>query len=545
MRIFAIVLLSALLVAGCGVLAPDGSRTAPQTGLGPEVGTPLVFPPQPATRDAADVHYATVTGNSPYNMSANCVVHDDTLVITGSAGKYAWAYYAMPSNGYDLTNLDVKLQVSGTKAYVGLSDYLRGSWVFGPQVASGTLTLKPTAANVSPDGYVMVAVVAYDFTVVTLQELTISRNEPAWQKSIVDDTGFTGEAVKLLSGTADGKPMLAYIDDYSDSVIMAHSPSAAPVATADWTTFVLSSGLDQLKFEKPLQAKIIDGKPAIVCYERTVDQLICKYASVAVPSSSNDFYERVVNSAFDPQQDSFSLDGIDGQIGFAISQPMQGLKLQRITASSFSVQPWSSSIIFPVNGNAPALARINGMLAACAYYSWSDIMYLRAVAAEPAGYDDWVMQLWGGMGWSQGGRLQLAAVPYGNYEVPAVAWATPSSKLPGIDWSGLSYRYATHATPGVNDWVANAVESSPGVDSFELAVIGGRPALVYHSQAEHYVMFAWAKGAAPTVPLDWQYSVIDYLAECPYVSLAEIGGAPAVAYMDGSAGVLWYARMQQ
>lgn len=223
---------------------------------------------------------------------------------------------------------------------------------------------------------------------------------------------------------------------------------------------------------------------------------------------------------------------------------MEGLKLQNITTSSFSSQLWSSSAIFPVNGNAPALAQINGLLAVCAFYSWSDIMYLRAKSTEIAGSSDWVMQLWGGIGWAEGGRLQLAAVPYGGYEIPAVAWTTPSSKLPDIDWSGLSYRYATHATPSNNDWVASVVESSPGVDSFELGVIDRRPALVYHSQAEHYVMFAWAKGAAPTMRSDWQYSVIDYLEECPYITLAEIGGAPAVAYMDGAAGVLWYARLQ-
>lgn len=302
MRTYTILLFAVLLVAGCGVFAPNGGNSSPEVAAEPAAGTPLTFPPQTAARDASDVHYSVVTGDRPYNMSANCQQVGSTLVLSGSAGQYAWAYYAMPSNGYDPTSLNVALDVVGSQAYVGLSDYLRGCWVFGSQVTSGTHTLQPTAMNVSREGYVMVAVVAYDSTAVTVQEVTISRNEPAWQKCLVDDSGFTGEAVKLLGDTADGKPMLAYINDYDDSVMLAHSPSASPVATADWTTFVLSSGLDQKKFEGPLQAKVIDGKPAIVYYERTADELICKYASVAVPSSRNDFYERVVNSSLIPDK---------------------------------------------------------------------------------------------------------------------------------------------------------------------------------------------------------------------------------------------------
>jgi fibronectin type 3 domain-containing protein len=122
---------------------------------------------------------------------------------------------------------------------------------------------------------------------------------------------------------------------------------------------------------------------------------------------------------------------------------------------------------------------------------------------------------------------------------PAIAYCNDTAGT-------LKYAYANNATPAsASDWTIMTLEVGSVGNYPSLAVINGRPAIVFHAQGANQLKFILAKVAVPTSAADWNtsYTLDTEAGAGKYgTALIDMGGRAAVAYHASVAGKLKYAR---
>ncbi len=122
---------------------------------------------------------------------------------------------------------------------------------------------------------------------------------------------------------------------------------------------------------------------------------------------------------------------------------------------------------------------------------------------------------------------------------PAIAYCNDTAGT-------LKYAYASSATPGSTlDWTVMTLEAGSVGNYPALAVIAGKPAIVYHAQGPNQLKFIMANVAAPASAADWSapYTLDTESGAGEYgTALIELGGKPAAAYHVSGSGKLKFAR---
>ena len=91
-----------------------------------------------------------------------------------------------------------------------------------------------------------------------------------------------------------------------------------------------------------------------------------------------------------------------------------------------------------------------------------------------------------------------------------------------------------------------SVAAGDGIDLFPVvaASVAGLPAIAYWDDSRGAVMLVWWRELYPAAAGDWPCFIVeDGLGEVEGLSLADLGGMPALTYVDRDANVLKFARL--
>jgi hypothetical protein len=488
----------------------------------------------------AEATPVTLTGAQDHLASGGAHDSGATKVIPAGPGEMEWAYYRLPSNGYPALSVELNLLLDGP-AYVGLADYTRGCWEFGPAVAEPDVTLELGTKHLSPAGNIYVVVVAHDAVTVTVLSVTIVLDQPGWLVTEVQSgTGYLG-VVQLFSDGPGGLPHIACFGGAQGAVRLMRTAVIRPSDSADWDSQSIDVGTSAQPLHAPLEAEFIGAGPALAYFAEPEEdqwQLRYTYASVAEPDSGD---WTMVNAGgvggYGSQQ--LSLCEYLGAPSIAHEHYVNGIWLARSSDSTPDAASWDESRI-AFDAFRPAMAVVDGRLAVC-YFSGSGVSlvagYSRALNAAPSGIASWDAHE---LDWPHDfnfyGASALVATPYDLEPVPLMM----------LVWSDRSYpRYfcADTAQPVSEDWHATDTDSGADVGSAaaDLCLVAGRPAAAYYLSDRGSLQLAWAEISAPWDDADWQVTIIESGVDVSDVSLAEVGGAPALAYYEITTNTLKYA----
>jgi len=542
-----LLLLCAAAAAGChGRPAAVGGGTDLDSGTAPLPPFAAALPslPLPEPRTPQHVH-AKRMGATPTERSPGTHTSGESLVIPAGLGELEWAYYELPATA-PVESVEGELIIIGGPAYVALSNYARGCWEFFPAVSTPTFTLPATADHVSGDS-LYIAVFAHDAVTVTVLSVTSVLDTPVWHTHVVDTSGNTGYHATLFSDGPGGYAHIAYVNFTSHIVKLARALTDFPEAAEDWALSDVAFSPSPLQLGGPLDAQFINGKPAVVYAETTEDDLLYAYADTAQPSGLDDFTEVLV----DPGPGALGLRASLSEISRhpRIAFPRTGLGV--LFAASDTAIPgpsdWQVTLAVPGSAGAPALATIDSLplltlqVLSEEWPDMRDLTYARAFSSTPGGPGSWSRHaIWlGPTGY--GGTTSIALIDTPGGVRPAVACIFAQR-------SSVPFCRALSATPeSGDDWLGYDLGVGTQIEDVSLAEVGGRPAVVCCEYgATGGMPFRWATSAEPSSASDWEglEHPVEQAFDGAYVSLAEVFGRPAVAYMDATNQDLKYAYLE-
>lgn len=101
------------------------------------------------------------------------------------------------------------------------------------------------------------------------------------------------------------------------------------------------------------------------------------------------------------------------------------------------------------------------------------------------------------------------------------------------DIEELKLAQATSMTPMLEtDWAISQITSNTVSDAIDLERVNNLPAIAYRHSQSGTCRFARAVNSSPAGMVDWVFSFPNQSAREGFVSLAEVAGYPAVAYVD-------------
>jgi hypothetical protein len=162
--------------------------------------TPAGLPGLPADRQAKVLTPHAILGKATDSRSATGVTTSgNALALAAPAGGLAWAIYRFTPGSSPLATLGVDAALtSGAGLYLGLANYGSGRWEFrGPLAPSQLQSVALSPAYVSPLGNFYCLVVAHDAAAATVNQLTLTTDDPAAQ---FDVSGKVASAAAALSG---------------------------------------------------------------------------------------------------------------------------------------------------------------------------------------------------------------------------------------------------------------------------------------------------------------------------------------------------------
>jgi hypothetical protein len=205
---------------------PGQPPAALEQGLPPlaQLSSHTVSYIEPVTKPGIDVVHEY--GNVSYGAS--------TAALEPPANDLAFVVYALPVNGfsYDEVSFDVTFD-DPAKCWFGIGDYQRDSWALTPASPGITSVAPPYSTAHAPDGNAYFAVIAYNGTTVTVNEVSLSPNFPSWQHHVIDDDGtdlgLRGDMVLI-----DGFLYVAHVPWDIDEIRLARATVPIPNSPGDW-----------------------------------------------------------------------------------------------------------------------------------------------------------------------------------------------------------------------------------------------------------------------------------------------------------------------
>jgi len=218
-----------------------------------------------------------------------------------------------------------------------------------------------------------------------------------------------------------------------------------------------------------------------------------------------------------------SLAAIGGKPAIAYYDATNGDLKFAINAAADGSGSWTTSTVASTGsvGQHCWLAEISGK-PAIAYYDATNGDLKFAINAAADGSGSWTIT-----------DIEAGADDFGRLAVLGVVDGRPAAAY--IDWTLNELRFAINsAANGSGSWTTYLVVSvGAAILNVSMATIGGRPAIAYYDSTDlKFVRASNAGGTAWGSPVTASAGVF-----CDYrgVSLAEVSGKPAIAYCDTSA----------
>lgn len=531
-----VVVVLLLVLAGC-----SGSGRA-QTNEIPPAQLDATIPPlldvwQPRSC-SAPYTYETL-GWSALRRSEYSEVTDHVITMDPGDAGYAWTIYDLATAGHPPLELSAELEIEDGQVWLGLSDFSAGSWRFYPPViTTGSHELELSAVNAADDDTVYLAIVSSPESLVTINRILLTIDQPGWLIYTLADDGALWADVEMF--VQDQKPMIAY-GPCQAAIRFLRAHASFPTGPEQWTAMVVDSEPEPAHVGGPLAAGLVDGRPAVAYLETEEELVKYAYSQVAEPSEEDDWFSMTVYDALQaPAQ--LGLADYDGRPCLAFTR--QYGKLLFAEAPSSTPQPvdWTASEVIGEDdlGSSPSLAIAGGRPVILCHGVFEDsdgAYYLRPNVESPAAPADWDHHIaygFGGAG-TQNSLYIKQLKPTGYRPVAAF--------LNHYIYKLLVVGVAEIGIPlNVGDWALSHLEDDV-VDN-SICVSDTLPFVIYSVDTEgaEAIKCAWAQLSTPDGHDDWDYFVLE---DGAYGSVAAVSimGTPVIAWRDYNAGVLkfgWY-----
>lgn len=375
-------------------------------------------------------------------------------------------------------------------------------------------------------------------------------NEPVVHKLVLTTAdGWTIVTVDdtLLTGShcclavIGDHPAISYYDQNHRDLKYAYATTITGGDAADWTTAVVDTGYEADVGEYTSLAQV-ENQPAISYFDKTNGALRYARRNPTIPPGDPTWTRIVVDAGEDEADVGYcsSLAVVDGR-------PLIGYQ-------DFTSGYLKYAVSLTVTGTAPEdwatydLDEVGN--------SWScSLAEIDGSGAVACFNRTWfsVAYKWFG----SPGAILLYQI--GDVVDPAIKLAVVNGSPAIVCYSdtepGLVYvRSDTPRGTAFEDWSLQSVDSrvEAGYD-VSLATVGGRPAIAYRvgdAMSNAVLMFAWSDGPAGISPDSWATIKVDGDESSKtgyFASLAEVDGKPAICYYDvqGTRGLKYAIRLGQ
>ena len=510
-----------LLCGACTATSPPFQPTSDSTAALPSIA-------QVEERSAAAVLYTVSTGWPPLMSSPEAVAggeYQNSMTLTAPANGFGWAVYGLNAREQAPTGLQLELPILSGSAYIALADYSTGRWELLELPESGTVQVPLTAANLKPTGMgtfrVYLALLAYAGAVLSCNtmQLDVAKSDVHWTSYVVDDEGYSGVELKLLTSEA-GASYLFYINEHKPDLKYAQCPSGLPTTAEAWEIMGMTHPELTSPAKAPLDAQLVGGRPTVLwTYEmQGVDKLMLSWPEAALPAHWWDWHNSLIDVS-GPFRPRVSLCDVNGAPVIAFSREFTGTQLAYVSVNSLDQATVTLADIAFYDGESPVLLALPDRLLICV---------LRGIGLElavsgdlhPLGPNDW--QVTGGhSSFEQDTQYELRLDGSGGLQLYANGWF--------CRFAGLN--------PQTKDWAVSRV-----IVGNALGVADGRPVIVGGRYQQ--VVCAWATRPDPQSGADWVYSLVEDQIDAGYFAVAEIEGQPVAAYMDRHSGTVKFAYME-
>lgn len=535
-RILLIALALTLMLQSC---AGRGSQL--QSAANPSPPSFSLPLPVDAPREAGMRVYLSVSGDNPHAYSGDPLIGDGTLEMAAAAGDLQYAIYRLSTAGHPLETIEVNLStMAGEGCWLAIADYAQGTWDISGPHSSGTLVnSEPEQDWVSPGNYFYIAVLAHDNTTVSVSRVLAAVDMPAWQKHVIEGPDSCGRYSSLAN--LNGRPAVSY-HSYTQWVLrFALANSAAPSLTADWSIHTPDDGgggVDHVGNQSSLG--VFDGKPLIAYASTSLSALKIATTLEAEPDAAEDWQTYELEPLSIQNTGCISLASVGGlpALAFGEREPGWGMSYAYASQAVPALEDWQVTPAY-----APAdefqrlrLVELGGHPAISMQLGFTDtsLVFVQSGTAAPLTPADWAAHTVDS-GDNAGYGCDMLVLD-GR---PAIGYLKPDADL-------VLLAHAQTATPASSiDWDTSTVDGSAGAEAHVgMALVAGRPCLAYWDAGSEAVWCAWAKITAPAVPSDWAFTLVDWGLGTSggQVSVADIGGLPAITYYDSENSDLKYAR---
>lgn len=548
-----------LLAAACG-----SSEQLPARSMADQI-------PFPVDRRPAALSVFIKLGNEDDQRSTNAAEFGTALQLEGLGTGFEYAIYVL-SPGNTPNQLDVHInEPSTTEYWVGVGDYTSLSWVMdGPFSTAQSLALG--AANLSPLGNVAVAVVTPSTQSVRIDDVQVSAENdppladlqasaggPAPVEITFDASGsqdsdgtivlyewdFTNDGSYDTSGAADSTQHTYMLEgNYTCKLRVTDSGGLTATDTAAVTVLPPDDSLptavliaDTLAGDVPLAVNFdgsgsSDAEGAIADYEWDFNGngVYNESGNGEDTSRGNPTPPAYTYTQAGPRSPSLRVTDSGGGTDVA-SVDIVGRGWKILTLSTDGDEAGRLNYLAVINGKPAIIFHVyDGM-----EVPPRSIRYAYATTETGSNLADWEF-VTTTLTSSGGQQISLCEVA----DHPAIAWSNSSNKM-----CYARSATASGATPA--DWVeviADSTSFSNGTYN-SLAVVNGNPAIAYQG-ADENTCYVYSSTATGMNSADWSAPVVidgAMWSSGSWVSLAEIGGNPAIAYGDAESGSrIKYAR---
>ena len=536
--------------------APPIQRSLPSPATLDELG-PIALH-VPGSQQAARTVSSKSEFNSPGNLvlaasEAAIVLSDGTATISAAKGRVEWLIYeAVNCNSRALSvNLDILLIKQDF--YVAVPDYASGRWKLdGPRAAEvgATLIELDNADYVSPRHRQFFAVLAVDGAALRVNSFTATLTNV--------NADFQPAAADALSRVSlldlQGRPGIAYAAQTEDGTgtCFLTADGGNPLDPGDWVKSVIASTGAPIS----LDAVMHDGRPYVL-FCNAIGNLSLARSKVPRPQSDSDWevqeligdrfisYAALVSdgqnlhiACFNADLTDADLDGFYAYLEYGRSLSADGMgawEIGRLSGlGNADGTDYSEPDIAIVDGT-PAVAITN-------YYEGADstLLFCQANNSAPVvENDDWQLQEL-----QPGGAIQGMCIR----EIDGRPWIMYRDLRP-MCWIGLQARPAGQA-----DWKQEQIFYWPAHPSIDMLNLNERPLTAYSLYPSPGVFdsLTYIQSWGPGLTTDQKYYNFHHslaaggqvLEETAFVSLAFVGGVPALAHVDTFSGQLQYARIE-
>ena len=528
-----------LCLAGC---AGDTAAT-PASGdtIEPTVATAgPAFPADGPARSVRAVETLVLEGLDFHAQSGTYTPGLSSITLDPGFEEISFAIYRFQLGTLVTDRLDFVITPNNpARSWIALADYDSLAWDYTP-FETGLASLPVTAANISENGYLFVAVVSWNNSETVVDQLSVEIDLPVWTAHVVDDQGNPGV---VLSGTGhNGLPTVAYTAPGATELRFARALDLAPSESAHWDVSVIATTTD---------ATALDYRPVVlypmVAYaDTTTGDSAFARATTYYPTGPADWITAFPGA--DTTGASIALAEVNGTPAVAYVDPGMSLHSIDYTYTTLAAPTNPGDWLVTEAISNPLMPPFSdfGNVVLLTYHQLPHLLYFNETldmlffaygnSAEPTGNSNWNAYPVDEAGTGSWCRSMNSNV------LPTVAYINHTT-------GSLVYARANNWTPSAGDWgTRHLIDDSGHVNGpVDAGPAGSHQGVAYYDSDAQAILYAWSENAGPVSSAEWTImTAVKDVGADPAFSYAWLqDGTPCLFYHDAVDEALKFAVMSE